>query len=259
MNLCIMNFILIFLVSFFSSEASCDVYYGVLHGNKVIHFKSPYSGIVSLSDIEEGEINKNITLFNVLNYEYNAKKLLVAREIQAENKKKQRLQRNYKESKYAYELGYISQDELLDIEDKINDSCMSIINLNVEQDNIDNMLKLAKPFISSPFIIRNIYVSNEQYISPGDDIVDIELLDNFFIDVKFDPVSIRGNIKEKNIEYRSLVNGLSGSASVVRVTRTTENGQDDKSSGLRVVTLNINGDYKALSELLDTAFEIEIK
>ncbi|HBA7372381.1 TPA: aatB domain protein, partial [Escherichia coli] len=109
------------------------------------------------------------------------------------------------------------------------------------------------------FIIRNIFVNNEQYVNSGDDIVDIELLDQFFIDVKIDPVSLHGNIKEKKIEYRSLVNGLSGFASVIRVTRTTESGQDDKSSGLRVVTLNITGDHKKLSELLDTAFEIEIK
>ncbi|HHU2866506.1 TPA: HlyD family secretion protein, partial [Escherichia coli] len=161
----------------------------------------------------------------------------------------------YKESKYAYESGYISKDELLDIEDKINDSNMTIINLNVEQDNIANMLKLAKPFVYSPFIIRNIFVNNEQYVNSGDDIIDIELLDKFFIDVKIDPVSLHGNIKEKKIEYRSLVNGLSGFASVIRVTRTTESGQDDKSSGLRVVTLNITGDHKKLSELLDTAFE----
>ncbi|HGY9391583.1 TPA: HlyD family secretion protein, partial [Escherichia coli] len=160
---------------------------------------------------------------------------------------------------YAYESGYISKDELLDIEDKINDSNMTIINLNVEQDNIANMLKLAKPFVNSPFIIRNIFVNNEQYVNSGDDIIDIELLDKFFIDVKIDPVSLHGNIKEKKIEYRSLVNGLSGFASVIRVTRTTESGQDDKSSGLRVVTLNITGDHKKLSELLDTAFEIEIK
>ena len=145
------------------------------------------------------------------------------------------------------------------LEDKINDSNMTIINLNVEQDNIANMLKLAKPFVYSPFIIRNIFVNNEQYVNSGDDIVDIELLDKFFIDVKIDPVSLHGNIKEKKIEYRSLVNGLSGFASVIRVTRTTESGQDDKSSGLRVVTLNITGDHKKLSELLDTAFEIEIK
>lgn len=166
------------------------------------------------------------------------------RKLQAERKKKHRLQTDYKESKYAYESGYISKDELLDIEDKINDSNMTIINLNVEQDNIANMLKLAKPFVNSPFIIRNIFVNNEQYVNSGDDIIDIELLDKFFIDVKIDPVSLHGNIKEKKIEYRSLVNGLSGFASVIRVTRTTESGQDDKSSGLRVITLNITGDHK---------------
>ncbi|HFO5929301.1 TPA: hypothetical protein ACHKBA_005392, partial [Escherichia coli] len=258
-NLCIMNFILIFLVSFFSPQAFCDVYYGVLHGNKIMHFKSPYSGIVKLSDMEEGEIKQNVTLFDVLNYEYNSKILLIEKKLQAECKKKRRLHNDYKESKHSYELGYISKDELLDIEDKINDSNMAIINLNIERNNITNILKLAKPLVSSPFIIRNIAVSNGQYVNSGDDIVDIELLDKFFIDVKIDPVSEQGNIKEKKIRYHSLVNGLSGLASVVRITRTFENGQDDKSSGLRVVTLAIDGDHKKLAELLDTAFEIEIK
>lgn len=87
MNLCIMNFILIFLVSFFSPQAFCDVYYGVLHGNKIMHFKSPYSGIVKLSDMEEGEIKQNVTLFDVLNYEYNSKILLIEKKLQAECKK----------------------------------------------------------------------------------------------------------------------------------------------------------------------------
>lgn len=95
-------------------------------------------------------------------------------------------------------MGYISKDELLDIEDKINDSNMAIINLNIERNNITNILKLAKPLVSSPFIIRNIAVSNGQYVNSGDDIVDIELLDKFFIDVKIDPVSEQGNIKEKD-------------------------------------------------------------
>lgn len=42
-----------------------------------MHFKSPYSGIVKLSDMEEGEIKQNVTLFDVLNYEYNSKILLI--------------------------------------------------------------------------------------------------------------------------------------------------------------------------------------
>lgn len=52
-----------------------------------MHFKSPYSGIVKLSDMEEGEIKQNVTLFDVLNYEYNSKILLIEKKLQAECKK----------------------------------------------------------------------------------------------------------------------------------------------------------------------------
>lgn len=87
----------------------------------------------------------------------------------------------------------------------------------------------------------------------------VELLDNFYIDVKFDPVSITGNIRDKRIRYRSLVNSLMGAATVVKNIRASgESTQGEDTSGLRSITLLIDGDRNELSNLLDTAFEIII-
>ncbi|HAX5210225.1 TPA: HlyD family secretion protein [Escherichia coli] len=223
-----------------------------------MHFKSPYPGIVALPDLEEGEIKHNINLFNVINEEYEAKKNLVEKKIKIEYNKKKQLQNTYHEERRAWEAGYISEDDLRETEEKINALDISLDSLNIEKNNTETLLRLASPLIPSYFIVRNIVVSNGQYVNAGDDLADIELLDSFLIDIKIDPVSLSGNIRKKKIMYTSLVNGLSGMASVARITRTSENGQNDKGSGLRVITLITEGEREKLTDLLDTAFRIDI-
>ncbi|EHY20354.1 aatB [Escherichia coli DEC15E] len=155
--------------------------------------------------------------------------------------------------------GLISRESLHDIDEKISNTELTIMGLDIESKNLEQLLKLSSPFLHTPFIIRNIFVTNEQYVNAGDDIMSVELLDNFYIDVKFDPVSITGNIRDKRIRYRSLVNSLMGAATVVKNIRASgESTQGEDTSGLRSITLLIDGDRNELSNLLDTAFEIII-
>lgn len=62
---CIIRYILIFSLSFIAFSSSAETYYGVLRGSKTILFKSPYQGVVNLSELREGEIKNNIALFEV--------------------------------------------------------------------------------------------------------------------------------------------------------------------------------------------------
>ncbi|HBA8925453.1 TPA: hypothetical protein J1246_004943, partial [Escherichia coli] len=104
--------------------------------------------------------------------------------------------------------------------------------------------------------VRDISVSNRQYVNSGDSLMNIELLDNFFVDVKIDPVVFQGNIKNKNIDYLSLVGNITGKATLVRVSGIIDN-TGSKASGMRMVTLLIHGERSILQPLLDTAFEIK--
>lgn len=54
-----------FSLSFIAFSSSAETYYGVLRGSKTILFKSPYQGVVNLSELREGEIKNNIALFEV--------------------------------------------------------------------------------------------------------------------------------------------------------------------------------------------------
>ncbi|HAX7836786.1 TPA: hypothetical protein JTJ58_005007, partial [Escherichia coli] len=104
--------------------------------------------------------------------------------------------------------------------------------------------------------IRDIFVTDGQYVNSGDDIISIELLSNFYIDITIDPVDINGNLKNKRIRYRSLVDSFTGSATIFKTSRAYK--PDEVSSGLRLVTLLIHGKWEELSNNLDTAFEIFI-
>ena len=197
-------------------------------------------------------------LFSIMNHEYTAKKDIVAIKRNMEEKKLARLKGVKTHSTSMFSKGFISRENLHDIDEKISNTELTIMGLDIESKNLEHLLKLSSPFLHTPFIIRNIFVTNEQYVNVGDDIMSIELLDNFYIDVKFDPVSITGNIRDKRIRYRSLVNSLMGSATVVKNIRASGESNQDDTSGLRIITLLIDGDRNELSNLLDTAFEIII-
>lgn len=209
--------------------------------------------------IEGNVVTVERKLFSVLNHEYTAKKDIVAMKRNMEEKKLARLKGVKTHSTSMFSKGLISRESLHDIDEKISNTELTIMGLDIESKNLEQLLKLSSPFLHTPFIIRNIFVTNEQYVNAGDDIMSVELLDNFYIDVKFDPVSITGNIRDKRIRYRSLVNSLMGTATVVKNIRASgESTQGEDTSGLRSITLLIDGDRNELSNLLDTAFEIII-
>ncbi|HGY8217510.1 TPA: hypothetical protein ACNTCW_005209, partial [Escherichia coli] len=107
------------------------------------------------------------------------------------------------------------------------------------------------------FLIREIYVRDNQFVSAGDDIMSVELLNNFFIDIKIDPVSFPKNIDKLKFSYSSLVDNFHGTASLVKNTKLINNSEG-QASGLRILTILINGNKDRLLELLDTAFKVEI-
>ncbi|EFA7355932.1 hypothetical protein C4O41_005112, partial [Escherichia coli] len=244
MRLNIIVYIIIFFCSTFPIKGVCDNYYGVLHGSKNVKYKSPFAGVVILEDMIEGNVvTVERKLFSVLNHEYTAKKDIVVMKRDMEEKKLARLKGVKTHSTSMFSKGLISRESLHDIDEKISNAELTIMGLDIESKNLEQLLKLSSPFLHTPFIIRNIFVTNEQYVNAGDDIMVVELLDDFYIDVKFDPVSITGNIRDKRIRYRSLVNSLMGSATVVKNIRASgESTQGEDTSGLRIITLLIDGD-----------------
>ncbi|EFA5423944.1 hypothetical protein EZE81_25835, partial [Escherichia coli] len=249
MRLNIIVYIIIFFCSTFPIKGVCDNYYGVLHGSKNVKYKSPFAGVVILEDMIEGNVvTVERKLFSVLNHEYTAKKDIVVMKRDMEEKKLARLKGVKTHSTSMFSKGLISKESLHDIDEKISNAELTIMGLDIESKNLEQLLKLSSPFLHTPFIIRNIFVTNEQYVNAGDDIMVVELLDDFYIDVKFDPVSITGNIRDKRIRYRSLVNSLMGSATVVKNIRASgESTQGEDTSGLRIITLLIDGDRNELS------------
>ncbi|EFC4562592.1 hypothetical protein FC245_25495, partial [Escherichia coli] len=243
MRLNIIVYIIIFFCSTFPIKGVCDNYYGVLHGSKNVKYKSPFAGVVILEDMIEGNVvTVERKLFSVLNHEYTAKKDIVVMKRDMEEKKLARLKGVKTHSTSMFSKGLISKESLHDIDEKISNAELTIMGLDIESKNLEQLLKLSSPFLHTPFIIRNIFVTNEQYVNAGDDIMVVELLDDFYIDVKFDPVSITGNIRDKRIRYRSLVNSLMGSATVVKNIRASgESTQGEDTSGLRIITLLIDG------------------
>ncbi|EEY7504850.1 HlyD family secretion protein, partial [Escherichia coli] len=171
--------------------------------------------------IEGNVVTGERKLFSVLNHEYTAKKDIVVMKRDMEEKKLARLKGVKTHSTSMFSKGLISRESLHDIDEKISNAELTIMGLDIESKNLEQLLKLSSPFLHTPFIIRNIFVTNEQYVNAGDDIMVVELLDDFYIDVKFDPVSITGNIRDKRIRYRSLVNSLMGSATVVKNIRAS--------------------------------------
>jgi hypothetical protein len=253
----IIRCILILLINFLPFTSYADIYYGVLRGSESITYKSPYSGFITLNTLREGEILEGVNLFKIHNYEYDNKKNMILLKIKKEEKQKKRIQIQYQDGLRAYQKGFLSKNDLYNYEEKLDDMVLSLTGLRSELNLLNNILHLGIVDMENPFIIRNINVTNQQYVNSGDLLMSIELLDSFFVDIKIDPVVFSGNIKDKNISYVSLVSNMTGKASVVRVSGTVDR-TDSNSSGMRIVTLLIHGERTSLQTLLDTAFEIKI-
>lgn len=253
----IIKCILILSINSFSLSSYADTYYGVLRGSESLALKSPYSGLITLSSLKEGDIGKKGKLFTIHNYEFDNKKRILSLKIKHAEKQKKRIQKAYQDALIAYQKGFLSKNDLYSYEDKLDNMELSLISLRSEINSLNDILHLGDINMEKPFVIRNINVNNRQYVNSGDLLMNIELLDRFYVDIKIDPVLFQGNIKDKNINYVSLVGNMIGKASVIRVSGITDLSSS-KTSGMRMVTLLIDGDRSSLQTLLDTAFEIKI-
>lgn len=250
----ITKFIFLLLISL-SFEATANPYFGVLRGNKQIVYKSVFPGVLFLNMSQNGLISKDDTLYRIESYEYIAKLKSLKLKRNSEKQKQARVLKSLNAANNEIEKGFISRNELDEIKDKASDLSLYINELDSEIRNIELLLSMNSPEIKSEYIVRNVYANNGDYVKSGDNIIKIETLDSYHLDIKFDPSSINGNIKNKDIYVRSLVNDFSSKA-IVSGIYTPENSGGV--FGLKIASLRIISNANDLSELLDTTFEVII-
>ncbi|VUW92073.1 hypothetical protein [Escherichia coli] len=251
------KYIYIFSISLFSFSANAGVYYGVLRGDESIQYKSPYNGVVNLNSSRVGEIGESKTLFTVDNYEYLSKVDILRLKIQTLNEKRKRLSESLKYMRGSYISGFLSKNEFYEKKEEIKELDVSMKEYNAELKSIRNMINLGKIEVKSRFMISDIAVNNNQYVNSGDYIMQVELLNQYLVDIKYDPVSIKGRLQDKKIKFKSLVAGISGEGKVLKISNT--NSRDNSNAyGLKIASIAINSSVYDMSSLLDTAFEITI-
>ncbi|EFL6614732.1 hypothetical protein AAS46_004715, partial [Escherichia coli] len=168
MILNIVVYTFIFFVSVIPIKGMCNVYYGVLRGSQIVKYKSPFPGIVNLSNIFEGDIfNSECTLFSVHNHEYISKRDIINKKKEMETRKLTGLKDSRKHLAAMFVKGFISKKDLQEIEQEINNVELSIMSLDIESKNIESLLRLSSPSLSAPFIIRDIFVTDGQYVNSG--------------------------------------------------------------------------------------------
>lgn len=255
--LSIIKHICILLTSMLVSFCSYShTYYGVLRGDKIIHYKSAFSGIVNLNENLDGGVYENMQLFNVKSYEYDSKMDVLNLKLSSENMKLKRKLQDKKIGDLSFKKGFISKNEVESILDEIIDIKINIKDIESNIKKLRDLSSINSPFIKNKFIIRDIYVNDGMYVNSGDDIMKIEILDKFYIDIKIDPTSIKGNIKNKVIKYKSLLGNVAGNAVVSKVSKSNF---DDGVYGMKLVSLYIDSNENVdFTELLDTTFEITI-
>lgn len=104
--------------------------------------------------------------------------------LEIEKKKNSQLLQDYKIIRNSYRNGFSSKNDVRNIEAQIDESRLSLKSLQFEKENIRNYLVLGRPVIKDTFLIREIYVRDNQFVSAGDDIMSVELLNNFLLILK---------------------------------------------------------------------------
>lgn len=244
------------LISLFHCNSYGVSYYGVLRGSQVVQYKSPYNGIVDLNGNNTGDIGNNRVLFSIKNIDYISKIEILDLKIERAKQKRKRFSENLNELNNAYKAGFISLNEYNAKQDEIKDIDVTIKEYITERESLQQTLNLGTVAINNKFSIQEIDVENKQYVNSGDVIMKIELLDNYHVDIKFDPVALTGRIHDKKITFRSLVTNLHGTGKVYKVSNFNSSGTN--TYGLKVASISIEDTTKELYTLLDTAFEINI-
>ncbi|EFO7115706.1 hypothetical protein ACNUY4_004456 [Salmonella enterica] len=250
-----MKLILVSLISIFSYNVKADTFYGTLRGENIIELKSPFSGVIKHNLSIDGAVHENISPVTIKSYELESKKQILSIKINTLKTKVTRLSNEYNGAKSSYERGFISRSELYQKQDAINEAQIMLQELKIEYSGLMNMLELGEPIIKKKYLIREYYTVNNQVVNSGDRLVSIETVDNFFIDIKFDPVSMKGKIQDKEISVKSLVTGRTGKAFVFKVSNPVDN---KNTHGSKVASLRVTTDSSDLPQLLDTVFEVNI-
>jgi hypothetical protein len=247
--------ILAFLISFPVFNVNADTFFGTLRGENVIELKSPFSGIIEHNVSIDGAVHENTSPLKIKSYELESKKKILKLKIKTLKSKINRLQKEYTSAKLSFDRGYISHYEIYKKKDVIDEAKINLQELCIELSAIINTLDLGNPVINSKFLVRQFHTVDKQIVNAGDRIVSIETIDNFFIDIKFDPVSMKGRIQDKVIDIKSMVTGQTGKAIVFRVSNPVDN---TFTQGSKIATLLVTTDGIALHQLLDTIFEVTI-
>ena len=250
-----MKYIFTSLISFTTCYSHADTFYGTLRGERTIEIKSPYNGVVHQHLYKEGEIYTDASPVSIESYELNSKKSILNIKIKNLNSKILRLEKDYANTLKSYNKGFVALYNVNEKEDAIKNEKINLEELNIELKALKNTLQLGKPLITGKFIIRQFYATDKQVVNAGDNIMRVENVDNFLMDIKYDPVTLKGRIQDKEITFNSLVSNAKGKAAVLSITNPKEN---DNTQGAKVATLMLCTDSNDLYQLLDTVFEITI-
>lgn len=249
------KFILLFLISAPIFEADAETYFGTLRGEKIIELKSPFSGVIEHNLTIDGRVNENSSPLKIKSLELESKMEILTLKINTLNSKISRLMYEYENAQTHYNKGFISNAELNEKKDAISEAKISLQELKIELTALKKMLEMGTPVISNKFLIRQFYTVDKQIVNAGDNIVSVEIIDDFYVDIKFDPVTLKGRLQDKDITVRSLVTGQTGKAAVFKISNPVDN---NNTQGSKIASLIIKADEIDLSQLLDTVFEIEI-
>ncbi len=248
--------IYILLISFLCGEANAETYYGTLRGEDFIQYKSPFSGIVNLNSVLPGNIYSDKTLFVIKNHEYLSKIDILRLKLERLKESRNRLHNNLRYLKSALDEGFISRNEFFEKNDEIENIDVNIKELSTELEGLEDLIKLGVAHVPGKFIINDIAVNDHQYVNAGDYIMQVERLNSYYVDIKFDPVTIKGRLQDKKIIFKSLVSNFTGKGTVSKIA----NSQDRSAEvyGLKIASIKINGNDYDMPSLLDTAFEITV-
>lgn len=251
----IIRLILLFLTSMPVFKATADTYFGTLRGENLIELKSPYAGVVEHKLTVDDRVNDHVAPLTIKSIELESRREILKLKIDTLSSKLSRLQNEYKNAQQSFEKGFTSGTELNSKHDAINEARISLQELKIELSALQKMLEMGNPVISKKFMVRQFHVVDKQIVNAGDSLVSVELVDNFYIDFKFDPVTIKGRIQDKQITVKSLVTGETANALVSGVSHVVNN---NNTQGSKVASLLIKTDKIELSQLLDTVFEVEV-
>lgn len=247
--------ILLFLISTPVFDAIAETYFGTLRGEKIIELKSPFSGIIEHNLPVDGRVNENSSPLKIKSLELESKMEILTLKINTLNSKLSRLIYEYKNAQTYYDKGFISNYELNEKKDAISEAKISLQELKIELSALKKTLEMGTPVIANKYLIRQFHTVDRQIVNAGDHIVSVEIVDNFYIDIKFDPVTSKGRLQDKEITVRSLVTGQTGKADVFKISNPVDN---NNTQGSKIASLVIKADEIDLPQLLDTVFEVEI-